>query len=153
MNLMLSFQCLHKHQWTGFFRKNFDGGTQNFWSSLVTDGDEVGWGGGNLWKKSDWSQNCPLMQNYIIFCYSKHEIQLFKVLLSLRVVKFDTKNVSRFFKYFETNLGWGASLGPKTGTCVGWGVDKIFAWWGGRPPSPPGKKTPGEESNHVMKLM
>ena len=45
----------------GFFSKFFFGGTQNFWSPSVPDGDEVGWGvGGNLRKKkSAWSQNCP----------------------------------------------------------------------------------------------
>ena len=31
------------------------------------------------------------MQDWAIFCYFKHEIRLFKVLLSLKVVKFDTK--------------------------------------------------------------
>ena len=42
---------------------------------------------------------------------------LFKVLLSLKVVKFDTKNVFKFFKFSGMNLGWkGTSLGPKMGT-------------------------------------
>ena len=34
---------------TGIFLLNFDGGTQNFWSLSVPDGDEVG--GGGLAKK------------------------------------------------------------------------------------------------------
>ena len=39
--------------WQGFFSKFLMGGTQNFWSPH-------GGGGGNLRKKSDWSQKCPL---------------------------------------------------------------------------------------------
>ena len=44
-----------------YAEKIFDGGTQNFRSPSVPNGDEAGWGG--LAKKSDWSQNGPLMQN------------------------------------------------------------------------------------------
>ena len=39
-----------------FFSKFLMGGDSKF---SVPDGDEVGWGGGDLRKKSDWSQNCP----------------------------------------------------------------------------------------------
>ena len=35
----------------GFFSKFLMGGTQNFQSPLVSDGGEVGWGGGELAKK------------------------------------------------------------------------------------------------------
>ena len=75
-----------------------------------------------------------LMRN---FCYFKHEIQLFKVLLSLKIVKFDTK---MYLKFSGMNLGWGGgtSLGPKTGTSVGWGDWQNFRRMGG-PPVPPGK--------------
>ena len=41
----------------------------------------------------------------------------------------------------QTSAGGGGgktSLGPKMGTSVGWGIDKIFAGWGG-PPVPPAK--------------
>ena len=51
------------------------------------------------------------MQNKTIFCYFKHEIQLFKVLLSLKGVKFDTKIYFNFFKFLGTNLGGGGGGG------------------------------------------
>ena len=49
--------------------------------------------GEGTWQKKNlnWSRNCPPNAKLGHFCYFKHEIQLFKVLLSLRVVKFDTK--------------------------------------------------------------
>ena len=76
------------------------------------------------------------MQNYAIFCYFKHEIQLFKVLLSLKVVKFDTKMYLNFSNFRgQTSAGGGQALGPKPGTSVGWGIGKIFARWG-TPPVP-----------------
>ena len=74
------------------------GKTQNFRSSLVPNRDEVGWGA-DLQKKSDWSQNCPPNAKLGLFCYFKLEIQLFKVLMILKVVKFDTNmylNLSNF---------------------------------------------------------
>ena len=99
-------------------------------------------GGGDLQKKSDWSQNCPLNAKLSHFCYFKHEIQLFKVLLSLKAVKFDTKmyfNLSNFRGRISAG-GGGTSLGPKTGTSVGWGDWQNFCRMGGTP-SPPRKKT------------
>ena len=70
-----------------------------------------------------------------------HEIQVFKVLLSLKVVNFDTKMYLNFSNFSGTNLGWGGtSLGPKTGTSVRWGGLAKFSPDGGTPPSPPGKK-------------
>ena len=76
-----------------------------------------------------------LMQNWAIFCYFKHEIQLFKVLMSL-IVKFDTKMSLIFFQIFgdEPRLGGGTSLGPKTGTGVGWAGLTKFLPDGGAPP-------------------
>ena len=69
------------------------------------------------------------------FCYFKHEIRLFKVLLSLKVVKFDTKIYFNFFR--GRILAGGTSLGPKTGTSVGWegGLTKFLP-----PPSPSTRK-------------
>ena len=51
-----------------------------------------------------------------------YEIQLFKVLLSLKVVKFDTKMYLNFQNFRgRTSAGGGTSLGPKMGTSVGSG--------------------------------
>ena len=63
------------------------------------------------------------MQNQAFFGHFKHEIQLFKVLLSLEVVNFDTKMYLNFsnFRGRTSAGGGGTSLGPKTGTGVGWG--------------------------------
>ena len=78
-------------------------------------------------------------------------MQLFKVLLSLKVVKFDTKMYLNFSNFRERTSagGGGTSLGPKMGTSVGWGgggIDKIFVGWG-TPPVPLRKKTLGGHSN------
>ena len=68
---------------------------------------------------------------------------LLKVLLSLKVVKFDTKNVFKFFIFLGTNLGWGGqTLVQKRGQVSDrGGIGKIFAGWG-EPPSPPFRKKP-----------
>ena len=59
--------------------------------------------------------------------------------MSLKVVKFDTKMYFDFSNFRgRTSAGGGTSLGPKTGTSVGWGIDKIFTGWGD-PQVPPGK--------------
>ena len=99
------------------------GGTQKFSSPS-----------GGLAKKN------PTEAKTDIFCYSKHEIQLLKVLLSLKVLKFDTKMYLKFSNFRGRTSAGGTSLGPKTGTSVGWGgIDKIFTD-GGTPPVPlPGK--------------
>ena len=69
----------------GFFSKFLMGWTHNFSSPSVPDGDEVGWGGGGTCKKNPAeAETAHLMQNKAIFCYFNHEIQLFKVLLSLK---------------------------------------------------------------------
>ena len=51
-----------------------------------------------------------------------------KVLLGLKVVKFDTKMYLNFSNFRgRTSARVGTSLGPKTGTSVGWGgLTKIF---------------------------
>ena len=66
-------------------------------------------------------------------------MQLFKVLLSLKIVKFDTKMYLNFWG--RTSAGGGTRLGPKTGTSVGWGALAKFLPDGGTPQSPPRKKT------------
>ena len=117
--LSQNYQHLFQKWSRVFFSKFLIGGTQNLLFPSVPSGDEVGWGG-ELAKK----------------------IQLFKVLLSLKVVNFDTKNVFKFCKFSGTNLGWGrTSLGPKTGTRVGWQELTNFSLDGGTPSPPsPGKK-------------
>ena len=94
--------------------------------------------GGTCEKNPTEAITAHLMQNLVIFCYFKHEIQLFKVLLSLKV-KFDTK-MYLIFSNFQgrTSDGGGTSLGPKTGTSVGWGDWQNFRWMGD-PQSPLGK--------------
>ena len=64
----------------GFFSKFLMGEPQNFLSPSVPDGDEVGWGG-TCEKNMTEAETAHLMQNKAIFCYFKHEIQLFKILL------------------------------------------------------------------------
>ena len=73
-------------------------------------------GGGDLRKKSDWSQNCPLNAKLgLFFCYFKHEIQLFKVLLSLKVVKFDTKMYLNFSNFRGRTSAGGDKPWSKNG--------------------------------------
>ena len=104
--------------------------------------------GGLNEKKSDWSQNCPPNAKLGHFCYFKHNIQLFKVLLSLKVVKFHTKMYSNFSNFWGRTLaGGGTSLGPKTGTSVGWGELTKFLPNGGTP-SPSREKLWGGTTTH-----
>ena len=82
------------------------------------------------------------MQNYAIFCYFKHEIQLFKVLLTLKVVKFDKKMYLNFSNFRERTSpgGGGDKSWSKNGDKCRMGGDwQNFRQMGG-PPSPPGKK-------------
>ena len=46
-----------------FFSKFLMGGTQNFWSPSVPDGDEVGWGGGTCEKNLTEAETAHIMQN------------------------------------------------------------------------------------------
>ena len=88
------------------------------------------------------AKTAHLMQNKAIFCYFKHEIQLVKVLLSLKVVKFDTKMYLNFSNFRgRTSAGGGQALVQKRGQVSdgGGGIGKIFAGWGD-PPVPPRKK-------------
>ena len=57
--------CIEKHvalNWQGFFSKFLMGGTQNFRSPSVPDGDEVRWGG-TCEKNQTEAKNAHLMQN------------------------------------------------------------------------------------------
>ena len=75
------------------------------------------------------------------FAILKHEIQLFKVLLSLKVVKFDTKMYLNFSNFRgRTSAGGGQALVQKRGQVSDGGIGKIFTGWGD-PPVPPRKKT------------
>ena len=55
--------------------------------------------GGGLAKNATEAKTAHLMQNYDIFLLFKHEIQLIKVLSSLKVVKFDTKMYLKFSNF------------------------------------------------------
>ena len=97
-------------------------------------------GGGDLQKNLTEAKTAHPMQNYAIFCYFKHGIQLFKVLMSLKVVKLDTKMYLKFSNFRgRISAGGGQALVQKGGqVSMGGGIDKIFARWG--EPSPPRKK-------------
>ena len=116
----------------------------NFWWGGGTRGQSRM--GGTCKKNPTETETAHLMQNLAVFCYFKDEIQLFKILLSLKEVKFDTKMYLNFSNFWGRTLAGGTSLGPKTGTSVGWGVDKICAGWG--TPQSPQEKKPG----HILLL-
>ena len=72
----------------------------------------------------------------------KHEIQLFKVLLSLKVVKFHTKMYLNFSNFRgQTSAGGGQALVQKRGQVSDGGDWQNFRRMGGPPQSPPRKKT------------
>ena len=60
--LFLNNKICNKPPVQGFFSKFLMGGTQNFWSPSVNDGDEVGWGG-DLRKNPTEAKTAHLMQN------------------------------------------------------------------------------------------
>ena len=61
---LLSVRTDMKYQQQGFFSKFLmGGGTQNFRSPSVPDGDEVGWGGGTCKKNPTEAKTAHLMQN------------------------------------------------------------------------------------------
>ena len=88
--------------------------------------------GGGLAKKCDWSQTCPPNAKLGHFLLFKHEIQPFKVLLGLKVVKFDTKMYFKFsnFRGQTSAGGGGQALVQKRGQVSDGGIDNIFARWG-----------------------
>ena len=66
------------------------------------------------------------------------------VLLSLKVVKFDTKmylNLSNFRG--RTSAGWGQALVQKRGQVSDGGIGKIFVGWG--TPNPPQGNNPAAQ--------
>ena len=98
-------------------------------------------GGGGLVKNPTEAKTAHLMQNWPIFCYFKHEIQLFNVLFSLKVVKFDTKIYLNFSNFRGRTSAGGDKPWSKNGDkCQMGGIGKIFARWGDPPSLPPGKK-------------
>ena len=107
----------------------------NFWwgglKIFGPRGDEIAGGGRDLRKKSDWSQNCPLNAKLGHF-----------LLLSLKVVKFDTKMYLNFSNFRGRTSAGGTSLGPKRGTSVGWGDFTKFSLDGGTGESPQEKPCP-----------
>ena len=90
-------------------------------------------GGGTCKKNPTEAETAHLMQNEAIFCYLKHEIQLFKVLLSLKVVKFDTKMYFNFSNFRgQTSAGWGGqALVQKRGQVSDGGDWQNFCQMGG----------------------
>ena len=88
------------------------------------------WMGGELAKKNPTeAKTAHLMLNLSMFCYFKHEIQLFKVLLSFKVVKFDTKMYLNFSNFQGQTLAGGGeqAVVQKWGQVSDVGIDKIFA--------------------------
>ena len=101
-------------------------------------------GGGTCEKNLTWCQNCPLQMilNQAIFnCYFKHRnTKLFKVLLSLKLVRFDTKMYLNFSNFLgQISAGGGQALVQKRGQLSNGGIGKIFVGWGDSQ-SPPEKK-------------
>ena len=64
-----------------------------------------------------------------------------KVLLRLKVVKFDTKMYFNFSNFRgRTSAGGGQALVQKRGKVLDGGIGKMFARWGDPPVPPPEKK-------------
>ena len=123
-----------------FFSLNF------WWGASKLTGTKSD--GGDLRKKSDWSQNCPLNAKLGHFLLFKHEIQLFKILLSLKVVKFDTKMYYIFWIFgddHEPRLGGDKPWSKSGDKCRMGGIDRIFAGWGDPP-------VPQEKTLHFVSL-
>ena len=105
------------------------GGTQNFWSPSVPDGDEVRWEG-DLRKKLRLKPKLPT------YAKSDHlllEIQLFKVLTSLKVVKFDTKMYLNFSNFRGRTSAGGDKPWSKNGDKCRMGGLAKFSPDGGPP--------------------
>ena len=103
----------------------------NFWQGGTSKFFVPESGGGGDLQKSDWSRNCPPNAKHRpFFAILSMTIQLFKVLLSLKVLKFDTKMYLKFSNFRGRRGGGETSLGPKT-----WDKCRM-----GGPPRPPGKK-------------
>ena len=124
----------------GFFSKFLMGGLKIFGPRQGPTATKSA--GGELAKKSNWSQNCPLNAKLgHFFAIFKHEIQLFQVLLSLKVVKFDTKMYLNFSNFWgRTSAGEAQALVQKQGQVSdGGGLTKFLP--DGGPSVSPGKKT------------
>ena len=126
----------------GFFSKFLMGGDSKFSVPVGPRWGRSRMGGGDLRKKSDWSQNCPLNAKLAHFLLFWAWNTAFKCTFQLKSGQIWHKNVFKFFKFSGTNLGWGGDKPwSKNGDkCQMGGIGKIFAGWGGPPQSPPGKK-------------
>ena len=98
-------------------------------------------GGGNLRKKSDWSQNCLLNAKLGHFLLFLAWNTAFYGTFELKSSQIWHKNVFKFFKFSGTNLCWGwQALVQKRGQVSDRGGDwQNFRRMGG-PPSPPQEK-------------
>ena len=109
------------HAGTQGFSLNFWWGvTQNLWSPSSPTGTKLD-GGGLAKKNLTEAKTAHLMQNWAMFCYFKHEIQLFKVLLSLKVVKCDTKMYLNLSNFRGRTSAGGDKPWSKNGDSVRWG--------------------------------
>ena len=138
----------------GFFSKFLiGGGDSKFRSPMGTKSDG---GGGNLQKNLTEAKTAHLMQNQAIFCYFKHEMQLFKVLLSLKVVKFDTKMYLNFSNFRGRTLrggGGGQAQVQKWGQVSDGGGGELAKFsLDGDPQSPPGKNPDNYLCGHDLSL-
>ena len=125
-----------------FFSKFLMGGGLKIFGLHRSPTETKSDGGGGLEKKIlPETKTAHLMQNWAIFCYFKNEIHLFKVLLSLKIVKFDTKMYLNFSNFQRrTSAGGGGKPWSKNEDKFWMGGLTKFSLDGG-PPVPPGKKT------------
>ena len=81
--IFFNFFFYLKGHWTQvFFSKFLMGGDSKFSVPVGPRRGRSRMGGGTCDKNLTEAKTAHLMQNKAIFCYSEHEIQLFKVLLS-----------------------------------------------------------------------
>ena len=105
------------------------------WSPTGTKSD-----GGGLAKKSDWSRNCPpnaKLGHFLLF-YAWNTA--FQGTFELKSSQIWHKTVFKFFKFSETNLGWGDKPWSKIGDKCRMGGLTKFSLDGGTPQSPREKK-------------
>ena len=105
------------------------GGLNIFGPHRSPTGTKSDGGGGRCEKNPTEAETTHLMQNWVIFCYFKHsKIQLLKVLLSLKVAKFDTKMYLNFSNFRgRTSAGGGEqALVQKRGQVSDGGLTKFL---------------------------
>ena len=131
---------LHNWSLVRVFSLNFWWGDSKFLVPIGLRWGQSRMGGGTLRKNSTEAKTAHWCKVRPFFFYFKHEIQLFKVLPSLKVVTFCTKMYLNFSDCRGwTSAGGGAKPWSKNGDkCRMWGVDNFFARWGD--PQSPQKK-------------